>query len=107
MARYGVARLDQMAEIDDGRSLRPVRHHFGITTFGVNAMTARADGDQLVDEHDETEPESSEELYLVMSGLATFEIDGERQDAPAGTFIHGPRVSGAPHVRRRRARPCW
>jgi quercetin dioxygenase-like cupin family protein len=90
MAQYGVARLDEMAEIDVGRLVRPVRHHFGITTFGVNAMVARAAGDQLITEHSETEPESSEELYLVMSGQARFEIGGDAQYAPAGTFVHVP-----------------
>ena len=28
-----------------------------------------------------------EELYVVISGRATFELDGERLDAPAGTFV--------------------
>jgi tetratricopeptide (TPR) repeat protein len=89
MAGFAVARLDEIDEIDDGRSpFRPVRHHFGITTFGVNAMTARADGDRLINEHDEGEPDSSEELYVVLSGRARFELDGEVHDAPAGTFVH-------------------
>jgi tetratricopeptide (TPR) repeat protein len=91
MARFGVARLDEIAEIDSGRCpFRPVRHHFGITTFGVIALTAHADGDRIVNEHDEAEPDSSEELYVVLSGHATFEVDGEVQDAPSGTFVHVP-----------------
>ncbi len=91
MAGFGVARLDQIAEVDDGRSpFRPVRHHFGITTFGVNAMTARADGDRLINEHQEAEPDSSEELYFVASGHARFELDGDHRDAPAGTFVFVP-----------------
>ncbi len=91
MAEYAVARLDEIEEIDDGRSpFRPVRHHFGIRTFGINAMTARADGDRLINEHDETEPDSSEELYIVVSGHARFELDGESQDATAGTLVHVP-----------------
>jgi tetratricopeptide (TPR) repeat protein len=91
MARFAVARLDEIDEIDDGRCpFRPVRHHFGIMTFGVNAMIARSDGDRLINEHDEAEPNSGEELYVVMSGHARFELDGEAQDAPAGTFIHVP-----------------
>ncbi|MFZ0385340.1 MAG: hypothetical protein WAL22_06745 [Solirubrobacteraceae bacterium] len=91
MAEYTVTRLDEIDEIDDGRiRLRPVRHHFGIRTFGINAMTARADGDRLIGEHDETEPDSSEELYVVVSGHARFELDGDSQDAPAGTFVHVP-----------------
>lgn len=89
MTKFAVARLDEIDEIDDGRCpFRPVRHHFGIATFGVTAMTARADGDRLINEHDEAEPESGEELYVVVSGHATFELDGETHDAPVGTFVH-------------------
>jgi tetratricopeptide (TPR) repeat protein len=91
MAGFAVARLDEIDEIDDGRCpFRPVRHHFGIKTFGVNAMTARSVGDRLINEHDEAEPDSSEELYAVVSGHATFELDGTIQDAPMGTFVFVP-----------------
>ena len=76
------------SELDDGRCpYRPVRHHFGITSFGVNAWTARDAGDRIINEHDESEPDSDEELYLVLRGHATFELDGERVDAPAGTLV--------------------
>jgi tetratricopeptide (TPR) repeat protein len=89
MAEFAAARLEDIDEIDDGRSpFRPVRHHFGITTFGITAATARSDGDRLINEHAEDEPESSEELYVVVSGHATFEVDGQTQDAPTGTFVH-------------------
>ena len=91
MAPPTLARLDEIDEIDDGRCpFRPVRHHFGIMTFGVTAMTARSDGDRLINEHEEAEPDSSEELYVVVSGHARFELDGEIHDAPAGTFVHVP-----------------
>ena len=91
MARFAVARLDDIDEIDDGRCpFRPIRQHFGIMTFGVNAMTARADGDRLINEHEENEPDSGEELYVVVSGHATFELDGMTQNAPAGTLVHVP-----------------
>ena len=86
MAGYAIARLDEIADISDGREpLRPVRHHFGITSFGINAWTGDAAGDRILNEHDEAG--DAEELYLVHRGRATFELDGERVDAPAGTFV--------------------
>ena len=87
MSGYAVAHLDEIDEIDDGREpWRPVRHHFGITAFGVNAWTARDAGDRIINEHDESD-ESNEELYVVLRGRATFELDGERVDAPTGTLV--------------------
>lgn len=88
MSGYAVAHLDEIDEIDDGRCpWRPVRHHFGITSFGVNAWTARDAGDRIINEHDESEPDSNEELYLVLRGRAVFELDGDRVVAPAGTLV--------------------
>jgi len=89
MSGYAVARLDEIDEVDDGRCpWRPVRHHFGITSFGINAWTGREVGDRIINEHDEKDEQ--EELYLVMTGRAVFEIDGERVDAPGGTFVFVP-----------------
>jgi mannose-6-phosphate isomerase-like protein (cupin superfamily) len=86
MSRYDVARLDEIEEIDDGRCLfRAVRQHFGITSFGVNAWTAAAAGDRIINEHDEAD--EHEELYLVVQGRARFELDGKSVDAPTGTFV--------------------
>src|SRR3954452_8627054 len=69
MKSYAVARLDEIDEINDGREpFRPIRHHFGITSFGVNAWTAPNAGDRIINEHDESEPDSPEELYLVVRG---------------------------------------
>jgi hypothetical protein len=64
-----------------------VRHHFGITSFGVNTWTGHAPGDRVINEHDESDPDPHEELYLVLRGHAVFELDGERRDAPAGTLV--------------------
>jgi tetratricopeptide (TPR) repeat protein len=86
MSGYTVTQLNEIDEISDGRCpFRPVRHHFGITSFGINAWTAKAAGDRIINEHDEDD--EHEELYLVQNGHATFELDGERVDAPAGTFV--------------------
>lgn len=88
MSGYAVAQLDEIDEQDDGRCpWRPVRHHFGITAFGVNAWTARDAGDRVINEHDESEPDSNEELYLVLRGRAVFELDGDRVVAPVGTLV--------------------
>jgi hypothetical protein len=88
MGGYEVAHVDDIPELDDGRCpMRPVRHHFGISGFGVNAWTARDAGDRIINEHAEEEPDSDEELYLVLRGHAVFELEGEHRDAPAGTFV--------------------
>ena len=90
-----MARIDEIAPIplEDGL-FRPVRHTLGVRAFGVNAFTARAPGDSLIESHDETGPGSGgqEELYLVVSGRATFTVDAEEIDAPAGTLVFVPAV---------------
>ena len=64
---------------------RPLRHHFGIASFGVSSFTGRKTGDRIINEH--SEEDDQEELYLVLQGRATFELDGERVEAPAGTLV--------------------
>ena len=86
MSDYAVVRLGEIDEITDGRCpFRPVRHHFGITSFGVNAWTGHEAGDRIINEHDEAG--EHEELYLVLGGRAAFELDGERLVALSGTFV--------------------
>jgi quercetin dioxygenase-like cupin family protein len=72
--------------VNDGEFVwRPVRRRFGITAFGTNAYTADA-GQRVVEEHTE-ERYGHEELYVVLRGRATFTLDGEELDAPAGTLV--------------------
>ena len=89
MRNYEVARLDEIEELNDGREpWRPVRHHFGIQSFGINTWTGREVGDRIINEHDEADvQDGQEELYFVQQGRARFEIDGEHVDAPTGTFV--------------------
>src|SRR6476659_5667891 len=103
MSGYVVAQIDEMEEVNDGRCpMRPVRALMGITSFGVNTWTGHSAGDRIINEHDEGEGgDSQEELYLVQQGRATFEVDGERVEAPSG-----PTSSGPPSPRSRR-RPSW
>lgn len=82
--KWRVARLDDIER--RGRSI-PVREHLGIHAFGINAYTPNEDG-TLINDHDESG--GQEELYLVLDGNATFEIDGETVEAPAGTFVFVP-----------------
>jgi mannose-6-phosphate isomerase-like protein (cupin superfamily) len=99
MSGYAIEHVNDIPELDDGREpMRPVRHHYGITGFGTTAWTAKNAGDRIINEHQEAESEEEvadrdEELYVVVAGRATFELDGERQDAPAGTLVYvRPRV---------------
>ncbi|MBA3841561.1 MAG: hypothetical protein H0X39_02910 [Actinobacteria bacterium] len=93
MSDYAIVHVDDIAEHDDGQvPMRPVRHHLGITGFGINAWVARNAGDRMVPEHQEANEaedvaDRDEELYLVVRGRATFELDGERKDATVGTFV--------------------
>ena len=88
MVGYSVAHLDDIEEFSDaGCHYRPIRHHLGITAFGVTAWTARAAGDLVINEHDEGDPTADQELFLVLRGHAVFELDGDRVDAPAGTLV--------------------
>jgi quercetin dioxygenase-like cupin family protein len=83
---YQVTRIDQIPEGEP--DWRTVRIHFGIQSFGVNAYTARQEGG-IVGEHDESDTQH-EELYYVSTGSATFTVDGETVEAPAGTFLYVP-----------------
>jgi hypothetical protein len=78
----------RVAHVDDmerrGRDI-PVREHLGIHAFGVNAFTPREDG-TLVSDHDEA-GSGQEELYVVLDGDVTFEIDGEAVEARPGTLV--------------------
>jgi tetratricopeptide (TPR) repeat protein len=86
-----VARIDELDSIGiPGQARwRLVRGALGIEAFGVNAWTATEAGQAVIGEHDELGPGAGghEELYLVVSGEATFTVDGHAIRAPAGTLI--------------------
>ncbi len=87
MADHAIAHLDEIGVLADGEHhYRPVRHHLGITSFGVTAWVGAAVGDPIINEYDE-DSEPSEELFLVVSGRATFDVEGEQVDATPGTLI--------------------
>jgi hypothetical protein len=65
---------------------KPVRKTLGITAFGINAYKAENAGDEVVEDHAES-TFRHEEVYVVVSGRATFTVDGEDIDAPTGTLV--------------------
>jgi mannose-6-phosphate isomerase-like protein (cupin superfamily) len=75
-------------EGQQGLTWRPVRREFDIRAYGVNAYTAEEAGQRVVEEH--REEDGHEELYVVVSGRATFKVDGEEYDSPPGTLVHCP-----------------
>src|SRR5215203_1469370 len=86
-----VAHLDEIEEFADaGCHYRPIRHHLGITAFGVTVWTAHAAGERVINEHDQGDPTADQELFLVLRGHAVFELDGDRVDAPVGTLVFAP-----------------
>ena len=72
----------------DGRVPLNIRRHFDIRAFGIRANRAVGEG-HIIGEHDEVGlgATGQEELYLVLSGAATFTVGDEQIDAPAGTLV--------------------
>ena len=95
MSGYEVVSLTGVDSLPGPGSLRwtPLRKHFGITAFGINAYTATEAGQDVVEEHDEARL-GHEELYVVVSGRATFVLYGEEREVPAGSavFLRDPAV---------------
>ena len=92
MSGYQTARLDDLRR-EDGWA--PIRLALGIRAFGVNAWTGREAGDVVIPEHDEA-PTGHEELYVVVTGHATFTVAKDEVDGPTGTIV----FVGDPSARR-------
>jgi mannose-6-phosphate isomerase-like protein (cupin superfamily) len=83
----------QVAAVNDVPPVKPdwpptwksIRHHFGITAFGINAVTKDA-GQVLIPEHHERES-GQQELYFVHAGEAVATLGDERVTVPAGGVI--------------------
>jgi tetratricopeptide (TPR) repeat protein len=94
---YVFARLDELESAalvapgatDEGRRRFDVRRRLDITAFGIQAYGA-PNGIDVIRAHDELllGEAGQEELYIVLQGAATFEIDGESIDAPARSLVH-------------------
>jgi tetratricopeptide (TPR) repeat protein len=82
-----LAHIDELEryELLDGFVWRPVRKHFGIQAFGVNAYTPGANG-RVIEEH--TERGGHEEIYLVLRGRVRFELGDDEQELEAGQLVY-------------------
>ena len=92
MSATHVDELDAI-EMPDGFVWRPIRRHFDIRGFGVNAYTARETGGPIVEEHTEGQLRH-EEIYLVLRGRALFTVDGNEHELGAGqlVFVRDPEL---------------
>jgi hypothetical protein len=92
--------LDELEAIPGPGTLtwHPVRAHLGLRAFGANAYTATEVGDDVVEPHTESPELGHEELYFVARGRATFTLDGETIDAPAGTYVFVPDTATHRHA---------
>ena len=77
----------------------PVRRTLGITGFSVNGYTAAAEGDTVIETHDETGSGAGghEELYVVTAGRAEFRVGETAMELGAGemVFVDPARTRGA------------
>ena len=83
-----------IAELEGANGWSPIRKRLEVHAFGINAWTTHEADGRVIPAHDEV-PSGHEELYLVAAGHATFTVDGEEIDAPAGTivFVRDPAAS--------------
>jgi tetratricopeptide (TPR) repeat protein len=89
--KFQVATLSEIEIPSSDPAIRwaPIRRDLDVGSFGINAWTAAEAGTNVISEHDEVGPRAQrhEELYFVVKGRATFTVDGETIDAPAGTVV--------------------
>jgi tetratricopeptide (TPR) repeat protein len=86
----GTAHISDLTfKFPNNQSWAMVRTHFDIQSFGVNAYIGEEPGVDVIGEHDELGENAGkhEELYFVSNGHATFTVNGDEIDAPAGTFV--------------------
>jgi hypothetical protein len=88
-------RLDEIAPVratEEDALWRPIRHHFGVRAFGVNAWVGPRKGDEVIEDHREIEGGAAghEELYLVLRGRAAFTVDDDEAEVDTGTLVHVP-----------------
>jgi len=84
MSDYSVKKIDEM-ETTAGGALRRARAALGVSSFGMQ-IEELPPGFDMYPEHDHSE-DGQEEVYIVLSGDAEIDIDGERVSLDPETFV--------------------
>jgi mannose-6-phosphate isomerase-like protein (cupin superfamily) len=92
MADYTVKRFEEMEPILGGFFLR-ARASLGARSFGMQILQMPPGGGEFYPNHDHADT-GAEEVYVVLSGEADFEIEGERVHIGPETAI---RVGATTH----------
>jgi mannose-6-phosphate isomerase-like protein (cupin superfamily) len=84
---WKVAAIDDIPPVkaDWPTTWKSVRHHFGITAFGINAVT-KDEGNVLIPEHHHAGT-GEQEIYIIQRGAATATLDGTEVSVPAGGAV--------------------
>jgi mannose-6-phosphate isomerase-like protein (cupin superfamily) len=70
-------------ELGDGYGFRKIRAPLGVTAFGVNAIVMPPGAEGIHHFHD-----TQDELYIVHSGTARFDVDGDVRELGPGGLCH-------------------
>jgi hypothetical protein len=83
----------------EGLTWHPLRHALDVRGFGLNAYSAAAPGDELIEDHVEGDGSGGhQELYVVLQGRARFTIDGEEVLVEAGSLVFLPDPTSRRHA---------
>jgi mannose-6-phosphate isomerase-like protein (cupin superfamily) len=84
---WNVVHVDDVPPVkpDWPTTWKSIRNHFGITAFGINAVT-KDEGKVLIPEHNELES-GQQEVYFVHRGTAHVTLDGESVTAREGAVV--------------------
>jgi quercetin dioxygenase-like cupin family protein len=83
MKRVHLDEIESLPALGGELRWKPVRYTLGVDAVGLNAYRAERAGDLVVEDHEDPH----QELYVVVSGSARFNVEGEEFDAPAGTLV--------------------
>jgi uncharacterized cupin superfamily protein len=87
MADVNVKKLDDF-ETSFGGAFKLVRHGLGVESFGMQVIDMPPNADQYP-EHDHSE-DGQEEVYTVLEGTATLQVDGDEYKLEPGVFARVP-----------------